>query len=214
MLSKGPLWPLFINSIVCIKILNIYSMRKEDRIMVNLTITGLKNALNYIQEYSKEIKFHGKYKTDGQLDPKIGLIVTPEHFSEDDAYHLRVVQNLMPKLFTRLAEDYTVLSLDGQELLHVLNDEMYLSNLAAQIKTRGYSDAADVQIFKLLRERMGNDDNESLVSVMTTLLKDTINTRGKLVIDSKQPTPELLPEPEPEVSEAAKIIGKNKKERA
>lgn len=183
-------WPILINSVLCINILNIYNMRKEDYIMANLTISGLKNALNFVQENSREIKFHGKNKSDGQPDSKFGLIVTPEYFSDEDAYHLRVIQNLTPKLFTRLAEDYTVLSLDGQELLHVLNDDLYLSNLASRVKARGYTEASDVQVFKLLREKINNDEGESLLEVVTELLKDSISRRGKLVIESAKEEPD------------------------
>jgi hypothetical protein len=177
--------------------------------MVNLTIDGLRNALNFIQENSNEVKFYGKYNSEGQLEYKAGLIITPNGFSENEAYHLRVVQNLTPKLFTRLTEDYTVLSLDGQELLHVLNDELYLSDLSLKIKNRGYSNVSDVQIFKLLREKIGNDDSESLISVMSTLLKDSVNRKEKLVFN---PSPELLEETE-NLSEAAKIIKQSKKEK-
>lgn len=189
--------------------------------MANLTIIGLKNALNFIQENSREIKFHGKYKTDGAPDPKFGLIITPEGFSDDEAYHLRVVQTLTPKLFTRLAEDYTVLSLDGQELLHVLNDELYLSSLKSQIKSRGYTNASDVQVFKLLREKIVSDDSESLIGVVTDLLKDSIAGRGKLVIDAPhqelhlkaEQGPQLKTEQESDPSEAEKIIKQAKKEK-
>lgn len=189
--------------------------------MVNLTVESLKNALSFIQENSREIKFHGEYLSPGVKNPLFGLIITPEHFSEDQAYHLRVVQNLTPKLLNRMAEDYTVLSLDGQELLHVLNDELYLSGLKSQIKSRGYTDASDVQVFKLLREKIVSDDSESLIGVMTDLLKDSIAGRGKLVIDAPQQEltlkseqgPQLKIEQENDPSEAAKLIKQAKKEK-
>jgi hypothetical protein len=207
MRQQGLLRPLFFNdSIICLNFYHFYNLAHEDFIMVHLTIDGLKGALNYIQENSKTIKFHGKNKADGKPNPNQGLISAPENMTEEEQYHLRVVQALTPKLFTRLNEEYTVLSLDGQELLHVLNDDAYLANLTAQIKNQGYSAPADVQVFKLLREKMSSDENKTWADVLKTLLGNAINGRNanteRLVHEVEPP---LLQTDEPESVDVAEI---------
>ncbi|HDL6962242.1 TPA: hypothetical protein PXM28_001484 [Yersinia enterocolitica] len=115
--------------------------------MAALTIDGLKQALTYIQDNGKSISYY-------EVGPKKGLMVT-DHITENDAYHLRIVQSLEPRLVIRLAEQYTLLSLDGQELLHMLSDEKYLNSLRLQLqRDNGYSQPADVQVFKLLRKQL------------------------------------------------------------
>ncbi|MEX2990348.1 hypothetical protein [Serratia fonticola] len=193
--------------------------------MLHLTIEGLKSALTYIQDNSKTIAFHGKTKADGKPNPNHGLIIAPEHMSEDEQYHLRVIQALTPKLITRLNEDYTVLSLDGQELLHVLSDDAYLANLSAQITNQGYSTAADVQVFKLLREKMSSDENKTWADVLRTLLGNAMNGRApeRLVVDA-DPAPlpveqvesieEVSADPEPQAAKLIKAAKQNARQSA
>jgi hypothetical protein len=194
MSSRGPLRPLFFtDSIICLNFFNFYNIGNEDYRMIMLTIDGLKYALNYIQN-NKSIKYH-------EFGPKKGLISIPEGTLDDEAYHLRVIQLLEPKLLSRLADEYTVLSLDGQELLDVLSDDVYLLSLTAQLKRRGYSSPSDRQVFRLLREKMAGDDNKSWPDVMKSLLVDAVDARNngneRIVLDTE---PSLPPASAPELT--------------
>lgn len=176
--------------------------------MAELTIEGLKNALTYVQDNSTITWY--------EVGPRKGLMVT-DGMSEEDAYHLRVVQSLEPRLIVRLAEQYTQLSLDGQELLHMLSDDRYLDSLRLQLqKNNGYTHPADVQIFKLLRKQLdGTAPTASWPDVIKMLVE---RSREKPVLPELEATtavieqnpvqqqsldPEIKSEPEPE---AAKII--------
>lgn len=176
--------------------------------MAALTIEGLKRALNYVQDNSS-ITYY-------EVGPRKGLMVT-DQMSEDEAYHLRIIQSLEPRLIARLAEQYTLLSLDGQELLHMLSDDRYLDSLRLQLqKNNGYTQPADVQIFKLLRKQLdGTAPTASWPDVIKMLVE---RSREKSVlpeldipaqvieqnpVQQQSLDPEIKPEPEPE---AAKII--------
>lgn len=177
--------------------------------MAALTIEGLKRALNYVQDNSS-ITYY-------EVGPKKGLMVT-DGMSEDEAYHLRIIQSLEPRLIARLAEQYTLLSLDGQELLHMLSDDRYLDSLRLQLqRDNGYSNPADVQIFKLLRKQL---EGAASVTSWPDVIKMLVErSREKLVLPDVEITqplpdqiiaqpeevliPEVKPEPEPE---AARII--------
>lgn len=177
--------------------------------MTALTIDGLKRALNYVQD-NNSITYY-------EVGPRKGLMVT-DGMSEDEAYHLRIIQSLEPRLIARLAEQYTLLSLDGQELLHMLSDDRYLDSLRLQLqRDNGYSQPADVQIFKLLRKQLeGTAQVTSWPDVIRLLVE---RSREKLVLPEIEPSAPLpgptpaqqetivLPETKPEVKpEAAKII--------
>lgn len=176
--------------------------------MAALTIEGLKRALNYVQDNSS-ITYY-------EVGPRKGLMVT-DQMSEDEAYHLRIIQSLEPRLIARLAEQYTLLSLDGQELLHMLSDDRYLDSLRLQLQqNNGYTQPADVQIFKLLRKQLdGTAPTASWPDVIKMLIE---RSREKPVLPDLEvpaaviaPSPapaenlELPPEPEP-APDAAKII--------
>lgn len=139
--------------------------------MAALTIDGLKLALNYVHDNGKSISYY-------ELGPKKGLIVT-DHLTEDEAYHLRLVQSLEPSLVRRLAEQYTLLSLDGQELLHMLSDEQYINSLRQQLqRDNGYSQPADVQVFKLLRKQLdGATPATSWPDVIKMLVERSVNEK-------------------------------------
>lgn len=177
--------------------------------MTALTIEGLKRALNYVQDNSS-ITYY-------EVGPKKGLMVT-DGMNEDEAYHLRIIQSLEPRLIARLAEQYTLLSLDGQELLHMLSDEHYLDSLRLQLqRDNGYSNPADVQIFKMLRKQLdGSNPVASWPDVIKLLIERSrekvILPDVEAVIPLSDPTltqkqedllPEMKAEQEPE---AAKII--------
>lgn len=214
---QGSLWPLFFSdSIVCLNfhIHNFYMGHH----MAALTIDGLKQALNYVQDSGKSISYY-------EVGPKKGLIVT-DHLSEKEAYHLRIVQSLEPSLVRRLAEQYTLLSLDGQELLHMLSDEQYINSLRQQLqRDNGYSQPADVQVFKLLRRQLeGTNPTTSWPDVIKMLVERSVNEKlilpeaNSLLVNSvvepteiEEKTPvQSQPEPEPQ---AAKII-RSTKEKA
>lgn len=177
--------------------------------MAALTIDGLKRALNYVQDNSG-ITYY-------EVGPRKGLMVT-DQLTEDEAYHMRIVQSLEPRLIARLAEQYTLLSLDGQELLHMLSDDRYLDSLRLQLqRDNGYSQPADVQIFKLLRKQLeGTSPTTSWPDVIKLLVERSV--REKLILpdaESVEPQPapaELIPEPVDLVDtplpepQAAKII--------
>lgn len=140
--------------------------------MVMLTIEGLKKALAYIQDNSTTIRYY-------ERSNKRGLIVT-DGMSEDEAYHIRVVELLQPKLITQLAESFTTLSLAGQELLDILSDDAYLATLSSYLKRQGYTSPSDRQIFRLLCKRMdGNSDiswQEIIKDAVTDLVQPAIST--------------------------------------
>lgn len=133
--------------------------------MVMLTIDSLKNALNYINENGKKLKYYdGHYNVS-----KAGLIVTDE-MTEEEAYHIRVVEFSNPKLVTKLAGSFTVLSIVGQELLDILSDDNYLNSLSAYLKKQGYSNPSDRQIFRLVCERMSGENTKSWVEMMQDII--------------------------------------------
>ncbi|MGL5386656.1 MAG: hypothetical protein ACRDCA_12510 [Serratia sp. (in: enterobacteria)] len=184
--------------------------------MAALTIDGLKRALTYIQDNSN-IAYY-------EVGPRKGIMVT-DQFNENEAYHLRLVQSLEPRLTVRLAEQYTLLSLDGQELLHMLNDDRYLETLRLQLqRENGYSEPADVQVFKLLRKQLeGTNPTTSWPDVIKMLVERTVNeklilpeTNPPLVNSVVEPTEieektPLQPQPEPEPErQTAKIIRSTK----
>lgn len=115
--------------------------------MVYLTLDGLRDALEFIHNNPRNIKFH----TTGD---RAGLMINPDGFTDEQAYHLRIAQVLTPKLVIRLAEDYTALTLDGQELLDVLNDEPYLQAIAEKIKSLGFTAVSDRQVFRYMKDEM------------------------------------------------------------
>lgn len=193
--------------------------------MAALTIDGLKLALNYVHDNGKSISYY-------ELGPKKGLIVT-DHLTEDEAYHLRLVQSLEPSLVRRLAEQYTLLSLDGQELLHMLSDEQYINSLRQQLqRDNGYSQPADVQVFKLLRKQLdGATPATSWPDVIKMLVERSVNERLVLpeleaiapttikpVIESSavETKEELVPtqEPETQVATLIKATKKNVKQQS
>lgn len=145
--------------------------------MAALTIEGLKRALNYVQDNSS-ITYY-------EVGPRKGLMVT-DQMNEDEAYHLRIIQSLEPRLIARLAEQYTLLSLDGQELLHMLNDDRYLESLRLQLqRDNGYSNPADVQIFKLLRKQLeGSNPVASWPDVIKLLIE---RSREKVILPDVEP---------------------------
>lgn len=159
---RGLSRPLFFGNdcIVSLTFIN-YFMREFKMLM--LTIEGLKTALLYVAENGRQITYF-------ERGPKSGLFTLPESMSEDMQYHLRVVQLFEPKLTTRLSENYTVLSLDGQELYDILNDTQYLDSLHQQLRTQGYTSPSDRQIFRLLRERMSGVRESSWTDVISQLL--------------------------------------------
>jgi hypothetical protein len=178
MLYKGASRPLFfIDSIVCLNFYTNYFYVEHH--MAALTIEGLKLALTYVQDNGKSISYY-------EVGPKNGLIVT-DHLSEEEAYHLRLVQSLEPRLVLRLAEQYTLLSLDGQELLHMLSDEQYINSLRQQLqRDNGYSQPADVQVFKLLRKQLdGATPATSWPDVIKMLVERSVNE--KLVLPDLEP---------------------------
>lgn len=137
--------------------------------MVMFSIESLKQALIFIQEHSESLQYYGKAS-----GSKEGLIIS-DGMSDDEKYHLRIVQALKPALITKLADKYTALSLDGQELLHILNDEMYIHSLEVLLRREGYTSPSDVQIFKLLRKRLDGDTVVSWAEVMKMLMDHAIN---------------------------------------
>jgi hypothetical protein len=161
---------VFLDSIVCLNFhFNIFS---EHHNMTALTIEGLKRALNYVQD-NNSITYY-------EVGPRKGLMVT-DQMSEEDAYHMRIIQSLEPRLIARLAEQYTLLSLDGQELLHMLNDDRYLDSLRLQLqRDNGYSNPADVQIFKMLRKQLdGSNPVASWPDVIKLLIE---RSREKVIL--------------------------------
>jgi hypothetical protein len=217
MSNRGPLRPLFFtDSIVCLNFFNFYSIGNEDYRMIMLTIDGLKRALNYIQN-NKSIKYH-------EFGPKKGLIAIPEGTPDDEAYHLRVIQLLEPKLLGKLADEYTVLTLDGQELLDVLSDDVYLLSLTAKLKGRGYSSPSDRQVFRLLREKMTGDDDKSWPDVMKSILVDAVNSQNngneRIVLDVEAALPPadipeaIAAEPGPQAEKLIKAAKQTAKQSA
>lgn len=170
--------------------------------MAALTIDGLKRALNHVQDNSS-ISYY-------EVGPRKGLMVT-DQLTEDEAYHMRIVQSLEPRLVARLAEQYTLLSLDGQELLHMLSDDRYLDSLRLQLqRDNGYSQVADVQIFKLLRKQLeGTSPTTSWPDVIKLLVERSV--REKMIlpeIETAEPLPapvELVDIPQTEPQAAALI---------
>lgn len=201
MITKGSLWPLFLNSIVCLKIINIYAHKREEYKMVMLTINGLKAALEFIQANSRTIFFI----TEGH---KKGFIASPEGTNEEGAYHLRVVQMLKPTLITRLAPDYTVLSLDGQELLDILSDKAYLDSLVERLKACGYTAPSDRQVFRLLQERMNimpvTDVTQtmSLPDVFNSFFDAALSANGRAKVEVSV---EEVPQKEVQVQEQLEL---------
>ena len=163
--------------------------------MVALTIDGLKKALTYIQDNSKTIAYY-------ERSSKRGLIVT-DGLSEDEAYHIRVVELLTPKLITQLAESFTALSLAGQELLDILSDDAYLASLSNYLKRQGYSNPSDRQVFRLLTERMTSDPKswpEMVREIVTDLSQskavdvqvEEVEFQDTVQLDAPAPTAEKL----------------------
>lgn len=190
--------------------------------MTMLTINGLTAALEYIQNNSRMLAYHKDgYKKD--------LIETPDAFNEDQAYHLRVIQALEPKLVTRLAPDYTVLSLDGQELLDILQDDLYIDSLVARLKAYGYTAPSDRQVFRLLQDRMDalpitDSQAISLPEVFTSFFEAATSANSKVKAEAQAPVveqvveqvQEAIPELEPVVineqpiPKAAELIERTK----
>lgn len=188
--------------------------------MVTFTIASLKQALLHIQNNSSTLTYYG-------IGPKDGLIVSDD-LDENAAYHLRIAQVLEPQLITRLTAGYTALSLAGQELLHILSDSTYLQNLELMLRRDGYSEPADVQVFRLLRKRLDNDATVSLAEVMKMLMEralgDTMSNPLPLAsaehVLTDMALSETLPELTPETpitsdsveSKAEKLIRNTRKE--
>lgn len=163
--------------------------------MVFLTLSGLKEALEHVHNNSQAFKFH-------QTGSLKGLIITPEGFTEEMAYHLRLVQGLKPQLITRLAEEYVTLSLAGQELLDVLDDEEYLNSLTSKLRSYGYSAPSDRQVFRLLQSEMESitdKKNFEFGAVFDDFFNSAIRARTPKAIDV--PVVESEPEPVPDVIE-------------
>lgn len=165
--------------------------------MVFLTLSGLKEALEFVHNNSQAFKFH-------QTGSLKGLIVTPEGFTEEMAYHLRLVQGLKPQLLTRLAEEYVALSLAGQELLDVLDDEEYLNSLTSKLRSYGYSAPSDRQVFRLLQSEMESiteKKNFEFGAVFDDFFNSAIRARTPKAIDvpvvESEPEPGAIEEKEP-----------------
>ncbi|CNI68344.1 Uncharacterised protein [Yersinia frederiksenii] len=198
--------------------------------MLMLTISGLKQALNFIQSNSKNIKYN-------ERGSRQGMIMVPEGLSEDEQYHLRLVQKMEPKLINPLSEGLTVLSLAGQELLDILSDDAYIVLLTDKLKSLGYTAPSDRQIFRLLQERMNvlpiADANPamSLHEVFGAFFDAAMNaqTKSKPVLEQAKEQPveiapiiDPLPQSQSEITEepkttqnAAELIrqAKTKKEK-
>lgn len=118
------------------------------------------------------------------------------------AYHLRLVQGLKPQLITRLAEEYVTLSLAGQELLDVLDDEEYLNSLTSKLRSYGYSAPSDRQVFRLLQSEMESiteKKNFEFGAVFDDFFNSAIRARIPKAIDV--PVVESEPEPVPDAIE-------------
>lgn len=147
MFTKGLLWPLILDSIVCLNTYYIYPITKEGNNMLTLTIPGVKNALLYVQENSTNLPFH-------EGGDKEGMLMLPASLTNEEAYHLRAIEHLEPKLINRLSKNYTVLTLEGQRLLSALSDEAHLEFLRSELYNFGYTNPADCMIFDLLQKRL------------------------------------------------------------
>lgn len=170
--------------------------------MVMLTIEGLKTALTYVHDNSKTIKYY-------EAGSKKGLIVT-EGMSEDEAYHLRVVELLQPKLTTKLSESFTALSLAGQELLDILRDEAYIASLSSYLNKQGYTHPSDRQVFRLLCERMSGESSKSWQDMFSELVSDIGQAATKEEVTDIQPEEPLtleLSEENTQSDEAHSVSG-------
>lgn len=164
--------------------------------MVYLTLSGLRDALEYVHNHPRDIKFH----TTGDRN---GLMVNPEGFTDEQAYHLRIIQVLTPKLVTRLAEDYTALTLDGQELLDVLYDEPYLQAVVEKIKSLGFTSISDRQVFRFLKDEMAG--MTTYRGVQLPQMFDNFFDAALKARDSRQTTDTPAFTPVPEQEEPAAI---------
>jgi hypothetical protein len=135
-----------------------------------LTLNGLKKALRYIQDNSKTIKYH-------PFEPLKGMIVIPKNMPDDEQYHLFLVQKFEPRLIDKFSNELTLLSINGQEFLDVLSDDKYIEILKNQIKKLGYSEPSDRQIYKLLKQQMGDYSSPVInhLSEFITLIDRTNN---------------------------------------
>ncbi|HDC4619837.1 hypothetical protein [Enterobacter asburiae] len=113
--------------------------------MAMLTLSGLKAALLYIIE-NPDIGYDAK----GAMNMS--------GFSKDQMYHMMLLQRFEPKLLARYATNYTGLTLEGQELYDILCDDEYLKKLEDDLRSRGYTQPSDRQIFSELRYHMHNRD--------------------------------------------------------
>lgn len=111
-----------------------------------LTIAGIRESLEYVRDHA-DVKYHNH-------GPRKGMIVTPEDFTPEQGYSLFLVQKFTPKLTVQLLENVTGLTLDGQELLDILSDEVYLAKVSDDLKTIGYTSPSDRQIFREVRRRL------------------------------------------------------------
>jgi hypothetical protein len=148
--QRGVLRPYFIDSIVCLKFIYLV-INSTDEVynMSFLTLSGLKKALQYIQDNSRTIKYH-------PFEPLKGMIVIPKNIPDDEQYHLFLIQKFEPRLIDKFSNELTLLSINGQEFLDILSDDKYIEILKHQIRKLGYSEPSDRQIYKLLRQQMGD----------------------------------------------------------
>jgi len=178
--------PLFFNSIVCLNFTYlIINSPDEGFCMSFLTLSGLKNALQYIQDNKNIIRVH-------KFEPKKGFIIIPKELSEDEAYNLYLIQKFEPKLIERFGEELTILSINGQELFDILSDEKYIDGLRNHIRKLGYTEPSDRQIYKLLKQQMGD------YSLPESYPINVLNVSPRLEID-------VTPPPVSTVEEAVKL---------
>ncbi len=168
-----------------------------------LTLNGLKKALQYVQENSKKIKYH-------PFEPLKGMIVIPKNVPDDDQYHLFLIQKFEPRLIDKFSNELTLLSINGQEFLDILSDDKYIETLRNQIRKLGYSEPSDRQIYKLLKQQMGDysapvvspvNDVINAIASLADKRKNEIDVTPKWALEQK-PDALLASQPEPELPQS------------
>lgn len=115
--------------------------------MALMTLSSLKAILEYVQNHPRDIEFYSN------KSPLEGFVKPPSGFTEDQKYHLILAKDL--GFVKRLTPEYTGLSLSGQEMLDILNDEVFIDHIKVALKAHGHAEPTDRQILREIRERLG-----------------------------------------------------------
>lgn len=111
-----------------------------------LELSSLKRALEFVRDAEKVDTYPS--------GPKKGLIDAPKDFSKTDSYALFIAQRFEPKLITQPFAGTFVLTLEGQELLDIIADDVYVNSIREDLASLGYTSPSDRQVFRELRRRM------------------------------------------------------------